>query len=362
MAFVSSGDSSLSSTPENSPKSQPASLSESTFDTSMFSKLPASACSLRPATRLMVPQIQQHGTSSMDADSVPDKNNKADINECLASNKEAVTTAALSVLHIDMPRKIITLNKLLKSTTVTDSQSSDQDDTKSSTADVTMSDTKTSCYDSIMGATGTRTVLAERAILAAAAETNVETDASISDASLGLADASVPDASVANAASSATTTHAVNSKVHVPSNKPIVALAQIIKHEILDCVQLFDVVRVWIQLNVPKIEDGNNLGVSVQEEIIELLGTGKLSGLAVLDTMSKYFFQRGRLISKLLQYPRVEDWRQSIIELDEKEWLLLANAIGDIRNNYVILYDMIIKNLDRITRPRGTIDHRQNYY
>jgi len=29
-------------------------------------------------------------------------------------------------------------------------------------------------------------------------------------------------------------------------------------------VEMCDLLKIWIQLNIPKIEDGNNFGVSVQ--------------------------------------------------------------------------------------------------
>ena len=42
----------------------------------------------------------------------------------------------------------------------------------------------------------------------------------------------------------------------------------------------------------------------------------------------------------------------SIEELDSKEWLMLGNCCLDLRNNYATLFDLITKNMDKITRPR----------
>ena len=50
----------------------------------------------------------------------------------------------------------------------------------------------------------------------------------------------------------------------VPCNKKLVELLNILKEEILSSVQVIGTVKVWIQLLIPRIESGNNFGVSVQ--------------------------------------------------------------------------------------------------
>jgi hypothetical protein len=40
---------------------------------------------------------------------------------------------------------------------------------------------------------------------------------------------------------------------------------------------------------------------------------------------------------KVLKYPEIEDYKQSIRELDEKEWINMRLCISDLRNNYAIL-------------------------
>merc|ERR1712227_564266 len=47
-----------------------------------------------------------------------------------------------------------------------------------------------------------------------------------------------------------------NNKV-IPCNKRIINLLNIIKMEILQLVEICNAVKIWIQLNIPRIEDGN---------------------------------------------------------------------------------------------------------
>lgn len=57
-------------------------------------------------------------------------------------------------------------------------------------------------------------------------------------------------------------------------------------------------------MNVPRIEDGNNFGVSIQEETLNELSSSEDSAVHKLESLSKYFTNRGKLISKVsLIYP-----------------------------------------------------------
>jgi len=139
----------------------------------------------------------------------------------------------------------------------------------------------------------------------------------------------------------------------IPTNKVILEMLGLLKKEVLELIETINTVKIWIQLNIPKIEDGNNFGVSIQEETVSELGRAEDSGFSVLENMTKYFVTRAKLVSKIIKYPGVEDYRQSVIELDEKEFVNLKLCCLDLRNNYAILYDMITKNLEKIRTPRS---------
>jgi len=125
-------------------------------------------------------------------------------------------------------------------------------------------------------------------------------------------------------------------------------------------VDIVSTVKIYIQLNIPRIEDGNNFGVGVQEETLGELGRCEDSAFSVLETMTKYFIVRGKLSSKCIKYPSVHDFRKSVAELDEKHYLQLQLSCLDLRNNYAVLHDMITKNLEKIVAPRGNGDNHHN--
>jgi hypothetical protein len=39
------------------------------------------------------------------------------------------------------------------------------------------------------------------------------------------------------------------------------------KAQMIELIDMMDIVKIWIQLNIPKIEDGGNSGVEVQAPI-----------------------------------------------------------------------------------------------
>ena len=51
-------------------------------------------------------------------------------------------------------------------------------------------------------------------------------------------------------------------------------------------------IRIWITLHVPKIEDGNNFGVSVQEDTLAELRQVEAECAQYLDQISRYYLTR----------------------------------------------------------------------
>lgn len=105
---------------------------------------------------------------------------------------------------------------------------------------------------------------------------------------------------------------------------------------------------------IPKIEDGNNFGVSIQEDTLAEVQSVESEAAAFFDQISRYFISRAKIISKVAKYPHIEDYRRAVQELDEKEYLSLWLIMSEIRNRYCALHDIVVKNLDKIKKPRSS--------
>jgi len=141
------------------------------------------------------------------------------------------------------------------------------------------------------------------------------------------------------------------------SNHHVQAVITVLKSEVLQSIDFLNSVKLWIQLNIPRIEDGNNFGVGIQEETIAELTRSEDAGYNLLESMTKYYVTRGKLVTRVMKWPGVEDYRQSVRELDQKEYINLKLSCLDMRNNLAIVYDMLTKNIDKITKPRTSHSH-----
>jgi len=145
-----------------------------------------------------------------------------------------------------------------------------------------------------------------------------------------------------------------------PCNSHIVELIETVKPLIRILVEDANLLKMWILFLIPRIEDGNNFGVSIQEDTLGEIRTVEGEAAAYFDQMSRYFLSRAKTVAKVAKYPHVEDYRRTIQEIDEKEFLSLRLVVAELRNHYATLHDMVTKNLDKIKTPRSS--NTENMY
>ncbi|OQR74241.1 proteasome activator complex subunit 3-like [Tropilaelaps mercedesae] len=143
-------------------------------------------------------------------------------------------------------------------------------------------------------------------------------------------------------------------------NQRIVKLYDVVKPLISQLINDCNLLKMWIQFLIPKVEDGNNFGVGIQEDCLSEVRTVEVEAAASLDQISRYHTARGRMVSKIAKYPHIEDFRKAVDELDEKTLITIRLTITELRNNYSTLHDIITKNLDKIKLPRTS--NAQNLY
>jgi hypothetical protein len=139
----------------------------------------------------------------------------------------------------------------------------------------------------------------------------------------------------------------------IESNKALTDLVEVLQKEILEMSELINSLSIWVKLYVPRMADGNNFGVEVQGEITRVLEGSEDNGYAILDSFASYYSTRGALITKVLKFPNVNDFRAAIRELDEKTYIKTCLLACALRNDYLKLYDMLAKNIETLLTPRG---------
>lgn len=139
----------------------------------------------------------------------------------------------------------------------------------------------------------------------------------------------------------------------ISSNEKVESLLQKVKPEIQTLKEKLNTVSMWVQLQIPKIEDGDNFGVAVQEKVFELLTSTRTKIEGFQTQISKYYSERGDAVAKASKQTHVGDYRQQVHELDQYQYRELRLVVLEMRYTYAVLFDIITKNYDKIKKPKG---------
>jgi len=158
---------------------------------------------------------------------------------------------------------------------------------------------------------------------------------------------------------SGVTAHSVNDTQYsrfpnlLLSNKHIAQVHAIVKKECVQLAELCDKVKLWINLTMPKIEDGDNFGVQIQEEVLSELQRSQESAYNLRDSARQGHINRAKICSKIIKYPHIEDYTLALKEHDEKQLYVSRQNLFDLRNIYAVMMDILHKNMTKIRAPKG---------
>jgi len=121
-------------------------------------------------------------------------------------------------------------------------------------------------------------------------------------------------------------------------------------------------IQAWLKSSLPRIEDGNNFGVEVIETIISYFKIAELQMLGNVEYIADFYAVRADRISRFVadETNVDETTKTAIEELDETAFCNLKSAVVDLRNNYADLLDMLLRNMDKLQKPRS--DHSRDMY
>lgn len=94
-------------------------------------------------------------------------------------------------------------------------------------------------------------------------------------------------------------------------------------------------VKLWVQLLIPRIEDGGNFGVSIQEETLGEVMRVETECVGIMERFSRYYMARAKFMSKCMKYPHMEDYVLAVQEVDMRFYLTMRITITELRNHYV---------------------------
>jgi len=139
----------------------------------------------------------------------------------------------------------------------------------------------------------------------------------------------------------------------VKTNPQIIEIVKHLQTAIMQQINIVGEMKFNVSLKIPRMEDGNNFGVQVQEEILNELQSVEDRCFTIVEDVAKFFVERGKLVSKVLKWPQISDWRTSVAELDQAQIMDMRFCLVDLKNDYVIIKDLLTKNMDKIQKPRS---------
>ncbi|XP_032063105.1 proteasome activator complex subunit 1 isoform X1 [Aythya fuligula] len=139
----------------------------------------------------------------------------------------------------------------------------------------------------------------------------------------------------------------------IPSHPALMALLERWRPLLAEARNHVAQVALWLQLQVPRIEDGDNFGVAVQEKVLELLTASRTQLEGLQGRLPKYLSERGDAVSKAAKNPHVLDYRALVHALDAAELGATRLALAELRDLYAVLLDVLQKNMEKLRKPRG---------
>ncbi len=149
----------------------------------------------------------------------------------------------------------------------------------------------------------------------------------------------------------------------VPSNHMMTDLHSQVR-EIYDTARIsMQNLKDWITLRVPKVEDGNNFGVEVQEKCLSEAThcVTTIKNVTASLSMESYCSERWELFIGICRYPQMDDLQQKFKEMEMSRFEYLRNAIITLRDMLIGIHNNVSKNMAKVKEPKPKNDMFENY-
>lgn len=88
-------------------------------------------------------------------------------------------------------------------------------------------------------------------------------------------------------------------------------------------IQLLGTLKLHVELSRPGYASGGAESFlrSILDELVGILAEARTSGMGILEVISAYYLRRAKLCCMVWKHPNIEDFKQCLVEHQEKQFV-----------------------------------------
>jgi len=148
----------------------------------------------------------------------------------------------------------------------------------------------------------------------------------------------------------------------LPSHPEIYQLSTGLRRHIDQILDWITTIQQWIQSGMTKNKNigGADIQTEIQNSMLEELAVAEQQLAAHKEIMAAYYISRAAVLEKYVQNPQFEDYRNFLVDEDEKQFVQLRSIVIGMRNTTVNLFDGLTKESETIFNQGGS-SKQDNY-
>lgn len=121
-------------------------------------------------------------------------------------------------------------------------------------------------------------------------------------------------------------------------------------------------IQQWIQSGMTRNKNigGADIQTEIQNAMLEELGVAAQEFSAHKEIMAAYYISRAAVLEKYVKQPEFEDYKNFLVDEDEKQFVQLRTIVTSMRNSTVNLFDGLTKESETIFN-QGSSGKQDNY-
>ncbi len=137
----------------------------------------------------------------------------------------------------------------------------------------------------------------------------------------------------------------------IPTNSKMIELMEVYQQMFHNSAEIFSKLKDWVTLRIPKVEDGNNFGVEVQDYCLGVISKAWDSSL-IIASRDEYFSQRALQYAAMCANPQLDDLKHAMMECDRKEFTWMRAHVIMLRDKLVGVHVAVSRNIEKISNPK----------